>query len=113
MASGPTNLLMFFLMKESNHSTILEKKAKRLRKQLGRNNLHSYLEMRFPPREVLARSIVRPMKVGSTSFSSMRQLADRTSSCSGHLSHFSFLCTLVSYMAPYVSRIGVSFRCLS
>ncbi|KAF2257018.1 putative MFS multidrug transporter [Trematosphaeria pertusa] len=62
MASGPLNIFMILFMQESNHPTILEKKTKRLRKQLGRDDLHSHLEMRLPPREVLARSIVRPIK---------------------------------------------------
>ncbi|KAF2792782.1 MFS multidrug transporter [Melanomma pulvis-pyrius CBS 109.77] len=62
MGSGPLNIAMFMFMKESNHPTILEKKTKRLKKELGRDDLHSHLEMRLPPREVLARSIVRPIK---------------------------------------------------
>lgn len=63
MGSGPLNIAMFMFMKESNHPTILERKTKRLKKELGRDDLHSHLEMRLPPREVLARSIVRPIKV--------------------------------------------------
>lgn len=64
MASGPLNIVMILFMQESNHSTILEKKTRRLKEELGRDDLHSQLEMRLPPREVLARSIVRPVKVG-------------------------------------------------
>jgi MFS family permease len=63
MGSVPLNIAMFVFMKESNHPTILERKTRRLKKDLGREDLHSYLEMRLPPREVLARSIVRPVKV--------------------------------------------------
>lgn len=63
MGSGPCNILMVFLMKESNHPTVLAKKTNRLKKELGRDDLHSQLETRLPPREVLARSIVRPVKV--------------------------------------------------
>ncbi|KAF2749116.1 putative MFS multidrug transporter [Sporormia fimetaria CBS 119925] len=62
MASVPVNILMFFLMDESNHPTILQRKTKRLRKELGRDDLRSQLESPLPPREILARSIVRPMK---------------------------------------------------
>lgn len=62
MGSGPLNIIMIFFMHESNHPTILERKTKRLKKELGRPNLHSQLEMRLPPRQVLARSIVRPVK---------------------------------------------------
>lgn len=67
MGSGPTNILMMFFMRESNHPTILANKTKRLKKELGRDDLHSQLEMRLPPREVLARSIVRPVKVSNIS----------------------------------------------
>lgn len=63
MATVPLNILMFLFMRESNHPTILEKKTQRLRKELGREDLHSQLEMRMPPRQVLARSLVRPLKV--------------------------------------------------
>ena len=63
MESAPLNIAMILFMQESNHPTILEKKTKRLRNELGRHDLHSHLEMRLPPREVLARSIVRPVKV--------------------------------------------------
>ncbi|KAL1606816.1 hypothetical protein SLS60_004225 [Paraconiothyrium brasiliense] len=62
MGSGPLNIVMIIFMHESNHSTILEKKTRRLKQQLGRDDLHSQLEMRLPPRQVLARSIVRPAK---------------------------------------------------
>lgn len=63
MATIPINILMFIFMKESNHPTILEKKTRHLRKELGRNDLRSQLEMKLPPRQVLTRSLVRPMKV--------------------------------------------------
>lgn len=63
MATGPLNILMFFFMQESNHPTILEKKAARLRKELKRDDLRSQLEMKLPPRQVLSRSLVRPIKV--------------------------------------------------
>ncbi|KAF2708406.1 MFS general substrate transporter [Pleomassaria siparia CBS 279.74] len=62
MGSGPLNIAMFVFMQESNHPTILKRKTRRLKKELGRNDLHSHLEMRLPPREVLARSIARPVK---------------------------------------------------
>ncbi|KAF2808674.1 MFS general substrate transporter [Mytilinidion resinicola] len=62
MASGPFNLLMVFFMDESNHATILQRKTDRLRKELGRDDLHSQLEIRMTSRELLAKSIVRPMK---------------------------------------------------
>ncbi|KAF2830100.1 MFS general substrate transporter [Ophiobolus disseminans] len=58
----PIGVLMVIFMQESNHPTILEKKARRLRKELGRDDLRSKLEMNLPPRQVLARSLVRPIK---------------------------------------------------
>jgi hypothetical protein len=63
MVTVPTNVLMFFFMRESNHPTILEKKTRRLRKELGREDLRSQLEIKLPPRQVLTRSLVRPVKV--------------------------------------------------
>lgn len=63
VATVPLNVLMFFFMRESNHSTILEKKTRRLRRELGRNDLRSKLELQLPPRQVLIRSLVRPIKV--------------------------------------------------
>lgn len=63
IATVPLNILMFLFMQESNHPTILEKKTRRLRKELNRDDLRSQLEMELPPREVLARSLVRPIKV--------------------------------------------------
>ena len=63
MANVPLNILMFIFMRESNHPTILEKKTQRLRIELGRDDLHSQLEMRMPPRQVLTRSLIRPIKV--------------------------------------------------
>ncbi|OAK98192.1 MFS general substrate transporter [Phaeosphaeriaceae sp. SRC1lsM3a] len=62
MVTVPVNVLMFWYLRESNHPTILERKTRRLRKDLGRDDLHSQLEMKLPPREVLVRSLMRPMK---------------------------------------------------
>ncbi|KAH7090532.1 putative MFS multidrug transporter [Paraphoma chrysanthemicola] len=62
MVTIPLNILMFLFMQESNHPSILERKTRRLRKELGRNDLRSQLELQLPPREVLARSLMRPMK---------------------------------------------------
>ncbi|OCK75390.1 MFS general substrate transporter [Lepidopterella palustris CBS 459.81] len=62
MASGPFNIIMIFFMDESNHTTILERKTKRLQRELGRDDLHSQLEIRMSSLELLKKSIVRPMK---------------------------------------------------
>jgi hypothetical protein len=82
VASGPVNILMLFLMQESNHPTILENKTRRLRKELGREDLHSHLEMRMPPRQVLARSLVRPAKVMSCSMLLLQHSDSAISFCS-------------------------------
>ncbi|KAL5384265.1 hypothetical protein DPSP01_005409 [Paraphaeosphaeria sporulosa] len=62
MGSGPLNIAMIFCMRESNHPTILSRKTIRLRKSLHRPDLRSHLEIHLPPRQLLARSIVRPAK---------------------------------------------------
>jgi hypothetical protein len=64
MLIGPTMIAMFIFMKESNHPTILAKKAARLRKELGRDDLRSQLQPDLPPREILIRAMIRPIKVG-------------------------------------------------
>ncbi|KAH7075605.1 putative MFS multidrug transporter [Paraphoma chrysanthemicola] len=62
MVTIPLNILMFLFMQDSNHPTILERKTRRLSKELDRNDLRSQLELPLPPRDVLARSLMRPMK---------------------------------------------------
>jgi hypothetical protein len=74
MFSGPLNVAMILFMRESNHPTILERKTRRLKKELSRPDLRSQLEMQLPPREVLARSIVRPIKVSDTTMMQRRPL---------------------------------------
>jgi hypothetical protein len=63
MATVPLNISMFFFMRESNHPTILEKKTRRLKQEFGRDDLHSQLEIKLPPRQILTHALVRPMKV--------------------------------------------------
>jgi len=63
MATVPMSTLMFFFMQESNHPTILERKTQRLREELGRDDLRSQLQVNLPPRQVLTRNLVRPIKV--------------------------------------------------
>lgn len=82
MGSGPLNVAMLLFMNESNHPTILMKKTERLKKELGREDLHSHLEMRLPPREVLVRSIVRPIKVSCLSRICVYRLTSTPSSFS-------------------------------
>jgi hypothetical protein len=65
MVTVPTNILMFFFMRESNHPTILEAKTRCLRKDLDWEGLRSQLEIKLPPRQVLTRSLVRSMKLRS------------------------------------------------
>ncbi|KAL5444090.1 hypothetical protein PMIN07_010435 [Paraphaeosphaeria minitans] len=49
--------------RETHHPTLLARKTKRLQKETGNMNLRSKLDSGLPPREILARSIVRPMKM--------------------------------------------------
>ncbi|RVX67365.1 hypothetical protein B0A52_09146 [Exophiala mesophila] len=61
-ASAITGLTTVF-MKESNAVVLLEKKVKRLRKVLGRNDLYSPLQPQMSPLELVQRSLLRPLKL--------------------------------------------------
>lgn len=63
VASVITGLTTAF-MKESNAVLLLERKVKRLRKELGRSDLHSPLQPHMSTLELLHRSLLRPLKVG-------------------------------------------------
>jgi MFS family permease len=60
---GAFALLLFALGRETYHPTLLARKAARLRKETGNENLRSKLDSGLPPREVFIRAIVRPMKM--------------------------------------------------
>ncbi|KAF1998002.1 MFS general substrate transporter [Amniculicola lignicola CBS 123094] len=61
--SGFFSLLLFFTARETYAPVLLARKAARLRKETGNQNLRSIMDDNTPPREVFLRSIVRPMKM--------------------------------------------------
>ncbi|OCK77243.1 MFS general substrate transporter [Lepidopterella palustris CBS 459.81] len=61
--SGFFSILAFLLMRETYAPVILERKAARLRKETGNENLHSKLASNITPKELFRRSIVRPSKM--------------------------------------------------
>jgi MFS family permease len=56
-------ICLFFFGRETYHPTLLARKCKRLQKETGNVNLRSKLDSGLPPREIFARSIVRPLKI--------------------------------------------------
>src|ERR1035441_6346772 len=56
-------VLYVILMSETYPVVLLERKAKRLRKQTGNNALTSRLASTFSPKVVLLNAMVRPMKL--------------------------------------------------
>ncbi|KAJ4370540.1 hypothetical protein N0V83_005061 [Neocucurbitaria cava] len=60
---GAFGVVLFFVGRETFPITLLEKKAARLRKETGNQNLRSKLAKDIPPREIFIRAIVRPMKM--------------------------------------------------
>ncbi|KAK3633963.1 hypothetical protein LTR56_015573 [Elasticomyces elasticus] len=63
IATGVVTIAGFFFMRETYAPTILEAKAKRLRKETGNPNLRSKLAIDLPPTELFIRAIVRPTKM--------------------------------------------------
>jgi hypothetical protein len=57
-----TTLITFFMV-ESYAPAILERKTKRLRKQLGREDLRSKLTLQITKAQLMKRSLVRPIKL--------------------------------------------------
>jgi MFS family permease len=55
--------VMFLTMRESYAPTILERKAERLRKEMGNVQLRSKLDTGLSTKELFRRCIVRPMKL--------------------------------------------------
>jgi hypothetical protein len=65
MEGGIVQLLAFIFMQETYPVVLLERRAKRLRKETGNNKLQSALSRGFSHKELFSRSIIRP--VGSMS----------------------------------------------
>jgi MFS family permease len=61
--SGAATILCFLFARESYAPTILEQKAKRLRKETGNPQLRSRLASDLPTKQVLLAAIVRPTKM--------------------------------------------------
>ncbi|KAF1943451.1 membrane transporter [Clathrospora elynae] len=60
---GAFGIVLLIVGRETNHPTILARKAAALRKETGNENLRSKLSSPLPPREIFIRAIVRPMKM--------------------------------------------------
>lgn len=60
---GVFGVVLFFVGRETYHVTLLEKKAARLRKETGNENLRSKLAKDLTPRQLFAQAIARPMKM--------------------------------------------------
>jgi multidrug resistance protein len=63
MASGLVTVLATFFFHECYGPAVLQKKTNRLRKELGRDDLHSKLALRVSRGELLKRSLTRPLKL--------------------------------------------------
>ncbi|KAL5379049.1 hypothetical protein DPSP01_008684 [Paraphaeosphaeria sporulosa] len=56
-------ICLYVFGRETYHPTLLARKTKRLQKETGNMRLRSKLDSGLPPREIFARSIVRPIKI--------------------------------------------------
>lgn len=63
IATGGIAIMAFVFMKETYAPTLLERKARRLRKETGNMNLRSKLDNGLSPRQLFIRAIVRPTKL--------------------------------------------------
>ncbi|KAI9752406.1 MAG: Meiotic Sister-Chromatid recombination aldehyde dehydrogenase [Chaenotheca gracillima] len=63
LISGVVTISALVFMRETYPITLLKRKAARLRKSTGNQQLRSKLDTGIPPRELFARSIVRPAKM--------------------------------------------------
>lgn len=63
IASGLMTIFTIVMMRESYAPVLLKRKARRLQKETGNMRLRSKLDNGLPPRELFARSIIRPAKM--------------------------------------------------
>ncbi|KAK1811929.1 hypothetical protein LTR12_013716 [Friedmanniomyces endolithicus] len=63
IATGAVTIAGFFFMRETYAPVILERRAKRLRKETGNPDLRSKLAIDLPPKTLFLRAIVRPTKL--------------------------------------------------
>lgn len=61
--SAATTICMMIFLRETYAPAILAHKTKRLRKETGNSNLRSKLDSGLAPRELLTRSLIRPLKM--------------------------------------------------
>ncbi|KAI1390884.1 MFS general substrate transporter [Hypoxylon trugodes] len=61
--SGTLSLTSMVFLRETNATVLLQRKTERLRKETGNTKLVSKLDLKLTPREMLTRSIVRPIKM--------------------------------------------------
>lgn len=63
IATALISILALFTIRETYAPVLLERRAKRLRKETGNTNLRSKLEQNLPPKEIFIRAITRPAKL--------------------------------------------------
>ncbi|KAI0119299.1 MFS general substrate transporter [Daldinia grandis] len=63
IASGALGLVSLTFLRETNATVLLQRKTERLRRETGNMELTSKLDPKLSPRELLTRSIVRPVKM--------------------------------------------------
>ncbi|KAK8072783.1 hypothetical protein PG996_006131 [Apiospora saccharicola] len=63
IVGGVIALACVFVLRETYHPVLLERRAKRLRKSTGNMQLRSKLDIGLSPRDYFIRSIVRPVKM--------------------------------------------------
>jgi multidrug resistance protein len=63
MFGGAFGLVLLVVGRETYAPILLEKKAAKLRKETGNQNIKSKLAQQIPPREIFVRAISRPMKM--------------------------------------------------
>lgn len=63
IACGLTTILCFFVARETYAPVLLERKAKKLRKETGNEALKSKMDLGITVKELWKRSLLRPMKL--------------------------------------------------
>ncbi|KAF3762959.1 putative MFS transporter [Cryphonectria parasitica EP155] len=63
MLSGVINLAAFFVMRETSSLVLLKRKAARLRKETGNENLRAVGDMQLPARVLILNALYRPVRL--------------------------------------------------
>ncbi|KAJ5780372.1 benomyl/methotrexate resistance protein [Penicillium paradoxum] len=61
--SGLMTVIMFLFLRETYEITLLSQKTERLRKATNNPNLRSAQDLGLPPKELMKRAVIRPMKL--------------------------------------------------